>query len=152
MPTSALRQTWLCNKNVYSWWTDTYILVKDDFQLMLRLPQALIHIYQILPTRKQHLNKRTKQFIRYGQHYLNQTSIKYISPQGFLTVNIGNKVYRSKIQNNFNDVGWIHDQDKGTEDCHSSLFETKKTRKNYTACFIIIVGSIKARKSFHSCT
>ena len=77
--------------------------------------------------------------------------MKHTSPQDILTVNIGDKVYRSKIQNNLDNIGWIHDQDKGTEDCHSSLYETKNARENHPSCFVVIGGSIKSRKRFHSC-
>ena len=65
--------------------------------------------------------------------------MKHTSPQGILTVNIGDKVYRSKIQNNLDNIGWIHDQDKGTEDCHSSLYETKKTREKHALLLLEIV-------------
>ena len=113
---------------------------------MLHLLQAKSHIYQILPMQKQHLKKkgiiRTKWFQSWPQQ---SCPLWYI-----LTINIGDKVYGSKIQNNFDNIRWIHDQHQRAEDCHSSLYETKKTRENHTLCFVVIGGSIKSRKRFHS--
>ena len=50
-----------------------------------------------LANKKATSKEKTKEFIRYSQHNSNLNLMKYTSPQGILTVNLGDKVYRGKI-------------------------------------------------------